>query len=98
MEYKSKLLQICATQTHGTSEVMGIRFTQGLYENHTYTRVPLHGSVRPTVVTGDSRCSTCGKESRRSIRVLIEKTFCSNEHYLEWWAKRYRDECIRLNG
>ena len=98
VKYKSKLLQICATETHGPSEVMGIRFTTGLYENDTYMRVPMYGSVRPTVVTGDSKCSTCGEESRRSIRIRIEKTFCSNEHYLDWWAKRYRDECRRLNG
>jgi hypothetical protein len=98
VEHKSKLLQICTTETHGPSEVKGIRFTPGLYENDTYTRVPMYGSVRPTVETGEALCSTCGKESRRTIRIKIEKTFCSNEHYLEWWAKRYRDECRRLNG
>jgi hypothetical protein len=97
VEYKSKLQQICATETHGPSEVKGIRFTQGLYENNTYTRVPMYGSVRPTVETGDAVCSTCGKESKRSIKIRIEKTFCSNEHYLDWWAKRYGDECRRLN-
>ncbi|BHH84331.1 hypothetical protein [Desulforhopalus sp. 52FAK] len=97
LKYKSKLLQICATETHGPSEVNGIRFTTGLYENQTYTRVPMYGSVMPTVETGISRCSICDKESRRSIKVRIEKTFCSNEHYLEWWAKKYRDECRRLH-
>ena len=88
--------QICATESHGPSEVNGIRFCPGLYENHTYMRIPSYGSVRPTVETGGSECSSCGKVARRSIRVRVEKTFCCNKHYLEWWAEHYREEFRRL--
>jgi hypothetical protein len=90
------LWAICATETHGPSVVKGIRFTPGLYENNTYMRIPLYDSVRPTVEKGDALCSTCGKEMKKSIRILIERSFCCNKHYLEWWAQRYTEECQKL--
>jgi hypothetical protein len=98
MKQASSLWQICATESHGQSEVNGIHFTPGLYENDTYMRIPMCGSVKPVLETGGSECSACGKKSRRSIRVRVEKkSFCCNRHYLEWWAKRYRQEYGWLN-
>ncbi len=96
MKHTSTLFQICATESHGPSEVHGIHFSPGLYENDTYTRVPMYGAVKPTVITGDAECSSRGNVSRRSIRIKVEKSFCCNKHYLEWWAKRYQEEYRRL--
>ena len=90
------LWAICATESHGPSAVKGIQFTPGLYENNTYMRIPCYDSVRPTVETGDAVCSTCGTEVKKSIRIIIERSFCCNKHYLEWWVKRYKEECQRL--
>ena len=95
-EPSAALWAICATESHGPSVAKGLRFTPGLYENSTYMRIPLYDSVKPTVETGDAVCSTCGKEVKKSIRILIERSFCCNKHYLEWWAKRYTEECQRL--
>ncbi len=92
----ANLWAVCATETHGLSVVKGMRFTPGLYENNTYMRIPFYDTVRPTVETGDAVCSTCGKEVRKAISIRVEKTFCCNKHYLEWWAKRYREECQKL--
>lgn len=95
-EPTASMWAICATESHGPSIVNGIRFTPGLYENNTYMRIPFYDSVSPVVERGDAVCSTCGKEVRKSIRILIERSFCCNKHYLEWWAKRYVEECQRL--
>lgn len=92
----SSIWHICTEETHGPSEHKGIRFVPGLYENHTYIRIPMYGPVRPRVVRTDAECSKCGKRSKRSLVVRVEKSFCCNKHYLEWWAKRYREEYERL--
>ncbi len=98
MEATSQLLRICAVEAHGISVASGITFAPGLYENNMYTRVPLYGSVRPTVERGGAEeCSVCGNRAKRSLSVRLEKSFCCNKHYLEWWAKRYREEYGRLN-
>ncbi len=97
VETTSRLWQICTVETHGLSEAKGITFTAGLYENNTYMRIPLYGSVRPQIERVDTECSLCGQRVKRSITVKLEKTFCCNKHYLEWWMKRYKEECGRLN-
>lgn len=93
----SKFRRICAVESHSLSEVKGIVFTPGLYENNSYTRVPLFGSTRPQIERTDANCSSCGNRTDRVLVVRIEKTFCCNEHYLEWWAKMYREEYLRLS-
>jgi hypothetical protein len=45
---------------------------------------------------GGAVCSTCGQEVKKAISIRIEKSFCCNRHYLEWWAKRYLEECQEL--
>ncbi len=92
----SPIWKVCISETHGISEVKGVRFAPALYEQDNYMRVPLYGSVRPVVHRNDNQCSSCGKVAKRAITVRIEKTFCSNKHYLEWWGKRYREEYKRL--
>ena len=92
----SPIWKICTEETHGPSVVSGITFVPGLYEDHTYMRVPLYGSVRPKIVRSDAECSVCGKKAKRSLSIRIEKSFCCNKHYLEWWAKRYREEYHNL--
>ena len=98
MERSSSMWHICAVESHGPSEVNGICFTPGLFENDTYMRIPLYGSVKPMIERGESVCSVCGKDTNKSIKIVIEKSFCCNKHYLEWWAKRYREEVSRFNG
>lgn len=66
------MLQICATEPHGPYKVKGIRFSEGLYENNTYTRVPMYGLVRPVIETGEAVCSTLARNSVGPI----EKAFC----------------------
>ncbi|WP_136796030.1 hypothetical protein [Desulfosediminicola ganghwensis] len=87
---------ILATETHGISEYKGVKFTTGLYENNTYMRIPLYGTVKPKIQQKNAECSICGQRSRRSISVKVEKSFCCNQHYLEWWAKRFREELENL--
>jgi hypothetical protein len=88
--------RICSEETHGPSEYRGIRFVPGLFEHKTYTRIPLYGSVRPRVERSAERCNTCGGQAKRVLVVELRKVFCCNEHYLAWWAKRYREEYQRL--
>jgi hypothetical protein len=95
LEVTQSILRICTVDSHGPSEVKGVNFTPGLYEDK-YMRVPLYGSTRPTIERGDHECSVCGKEADRAIVVRLDKSFCCNRHYLEWWAKRYREEYKRL--
>ncbi len=92
----SPIWKICTEETHGPSVVSGITFVPGLYEDHTYMRVPLYGSVMPKIVRGDAECSVCGKRAKRSLSILGEKSFCCNKHYLQWWANRYREEYHNL--
>ena len=93
----SPLWQICTCETHGVTEVQGVTFAPGLYENQTYTRIPFYEDIRPIIEQGEKECSACGKRADRSIVVRLEKTFCCNKHYLEWWAKHHRKEFRRLN-
>jgi hypothetical protein len=93
----SPIWSICTKETHGLSEVSGITFVPGLYEDNTYMRIPLYGSVRPKIVRGDAECSVCGKRAKRSLSIRVEKSFCCNKHYLQWWGKRYREEYHNLN-
>ena len=95
-EPTTSMWALCATESHGLSEVNGIRFTPGLFENNTYMRIPFYDAVRPLVERGDAVCSTCGQEVRKAISIRIEKSFCCNRHYLEWWAKRCQEECQKL--
>jgi len=94
---QSPLWQICTCETHGISEVKGISFAPGLYEDHTYTRIPFYDDVRPRIESRNIGCSVCGNKGKRSIVIRFEKSFCCNKHYLEWWAKRHREEFRRLN-
>jgi hypothetical protein len=98
MEVTPEIMRICTVDSHGPSEAKGVKFTPGLYEDHAYRRVPLYGSVRPSIERGSAGCSVCGKETSRAIVLRIEKSFCCNKHYLEWWSKRYREEYKRLSG
>ena len=95
LEVTSEITRICTVDSHGLSRVKGVNFVPGLYEDK-YMRVPLYGSTRPTIEQGGSECSVCGKASQRAIRIRIERSFCCNKHYLEWWARRYREEYKRL--
>jgi hypothetical protein len=97
LEVTPSIISICTVDSHGHSQVKGVNFTPGLYEGQ-YMRVPLYGSTRPTIERIDSECSVCGKETNRALVLKIEKSFCCNRHYLEWWAKRYREEYKRLKG
>lgn len=87
----SPLWKICTEETHGPSEVNGTSFVPGLYEDHTYMRVPLHGSVRPRIVRGDAQCSVCGRRAKRSLSIRAEMSFCCNKHYLQWWTERHKE-------
>ena len=95
-EPTSRMWALCATESHGLSAVNGILFTPGLYENNTYMRIPFYDAVRPIVERREAVCSTCGQEVKKAITIRIEKSFCCNRHYLEWWAKRYLEECQKL--
>ncbi len=96
LEVTSEIMWICTVDSHGPSQFKGVNFTPGLYEDHAYMRIPLYGSARPTVERGNTECSVCGKEASRAIVLKLEKSFCCNRHYLEWWARRYREEYRRL--
>jgi hypothetical protein len=96
LEVTSEITRICTVDSHGLSRVKGVNFTPGLYEDK-YMRVPLYGSTRPTVER-EGECSTCGKVASRTIVLRLEKSFCCNRHYLEWWAKRYREEYEMLGS
>lgn len=94
----SPIWKICISDSHGLSEVQGVTFVPGLYEDDKYMRIPLYGSTRPIVTKGHHKCSSCGSETNRAITIRLDKTFCCNKHYLEWWGKRYREEYKKLNG
>ena len=93
-EVTQSILRICTVDSHGPSQVKGVKFIPGLYENQ-YMRMPLYGATKPTIER-EGECSACGKVASRTIVLRLEKTFCCNKHYLEWWAKRYREEYKRL--
>ena len=89
---------ICVSDYQGLTKVKGISFVSGLYEEGCYMRIPLYGSTKPQVVKQLSTCSTCGKETNKAIHLKVDKTFCCNKHYVEWWAQRYREEFRKLNS
>jgi hypothetical protein len=97
IEKFSPLWQLCISDIGGVTEVKGVTFAPGLYENRTYMRIPYYEEVRPKIEKREAECSSCGKKSRKSIFVRLEKSFCCNKHYLEWWAKGHRRAFKLLN-
>ena len=93
----SPLWQLCINDSHGVSEVGGVNFAPGLYEDKNYMRIPYYEEFKPVIVKGQAECSVCAEETGRSIVIRLEKSFCCNKHYLEWWARRHREEYRRLN-
>ena len=93
---RSPLWRICTYESHGITEVKGVTFTPGLYEG-TYTRIPCDDDYRPEIENHSKPCAVCGESGKRTIVVRFEKVFCSNRHYLEWWAEKHPKEYRRLN-
>lgn len=80
---------------HTKSEIpYGPIFTSGLHEKKAlYRRIPWHGKNCPQH-SATGACVVCHNDYENGLLVEDEGstvTFCSNDHYLDWWKQRHPD-------
>jgi hypothetical protein len=73
---------------------VGPVYSSGMYDDG-YHRIPWHGSIEPEKVYSGV-CHECrGAVSEGIFIAAVERadlTFCSNEHYLQWWKRQHPEE------
>ena len=79
------------TRTHTP---IGPVYASGLYEDG-YRRIPWHGAVAPEPA-GVGVCGECRTTFAEGIALAAVESapleFCSNLHYLQWWARHHPAE------